>query len=104
MRVFEYDKQKSRRDYYLRNVIFWGLLAAYIPGVVFLGSLLHGELGVKAGLGYVGLGWMAGLIIVGFWRIFWPCPRCHRRFYFKWWYGNTFTTKCVHCGFRPGSQ
>jgi hypothetical protein len=98
MRVFEYDKQKSQREYYLRNAIFWGLLGTYIPGVAFLATLL------QQGLGYVALSWMAGLIIVAAWRISWSCPRCHRRFYFKRWYGNTFTTKCVHCGFRPGSQ
>jgi hypothetical protein len=104
MRVFEYDKQNSQREYYLRNAIFWGLFVSYIPGVWIIGSLLQQGLGINAGFGIAAIGFMAGWLVVGIWRISWQCPRCHNRFYFKWWYGNTFTTKCVHCGFRPGSE
>ena len=28
------------------------------------------------------------------------CPQCGRAFACKWWYGNAFTTKCLHCGVR----
>lgn len=102
MQVFEYDKLKSQRDYYTRNAVFWGLFAGYIPFTVLTGSLLELVFGLKGGIGYAAVAWMIVWVIVAFWRIYWPCPRCHKRFYFKWWYGNTFTTKCVHCGFRPG--
>ena len=101
MRVFEYDKEKSKQEYYSRNFIFWGMFVGYIPGVALIGSALERGFGLKGGFGFAALAWMIGWMVVGFWRIYWSCPRCHKRFYFKWWYGNTFTTKCVHCGFRP---
>jgi hypothetical protein len=27
-----------------------------------------------------------------------PCPRCGKWFFAKWWYHNNFARKCVHCG------
>jgi len=26
------------------------------------------------------------------------CPRCNKMFFFKWYWGNGFALKCVHCG------
>jgi hypothetical protein len=44
---------------------------------------------------FVGL--VAGVILLT-----WPCPRCGNFFHVSWerWYGNFYTTKCVHCGYR----
>jgi hypothetical protein len=28
----------------------------------------------------------------------WPCPGCGRFFHVRWYYGNVFARRCVHCG------
>ena len=32
--------------------------------------------------------------------VMYKCPQCGKPFASKWWYGNAFTTKCLHCGVR----
>ena len=102
MRFFEYDKEKSHSEYYKRNVAFWGLCAGFIPAVAITSVSFERLFYLQGATGFVVVGWMIAWMAAGFWRITWRCPRCHNRFYFKWWYGRGFTTKCVHCGFRPG--
>lgn len=31
-------------------------------------------------------------------RVYWPCPRCGRPFYYDWGYWGIFVDKCLHCG------
>jgi hypothetical protein len=33
-----------------------------------------------------------------------PCPRCHRRFFFKGIFANSFARRCLHCGLRKGAD
>jgi len=28
-----------------------------------------------------------------------PCPRCHKRFFSKWYVCNPLAKRCLHCGF-----
>jgi hypothetical protein len=38
-------------------------------------------------------------LVVAYWRwMSWNCPRCGRRFFHTWIYGNPFSNRCVHCG------
>lgn len=41
---------------------------------------------------------MAFAVIVGNQCLRFPCPRCGKAFFAKWWYYNGFTRQCVHCG------
>jgi hypothetical protein len=85
-----------RRGQWLRRALLLAL-AWIVPG-----SLLRRWL--------VGLGWEdeAAFLLVGFspmalilvahvWRMLWPCPRCGRSYRMTWYYGNPFTTSCLHC-------
>ena len=42
--------------------------------------------------------WMAFFVIAGNVFVRFPCPRCGKAFFAKWWYQNTFARRCVHCG------
>ena len=95
------SEKAAAREYYKRNLVFWGLFAAYIPGLLLIGAPLARVFGLGNEMGIVALAWLAGVAVVGMWRLNFRCPRCNNRFYYKGWYKNTFTTKCVHCGFRP---
>jgi len=96
--------EKQRREYQKRNVLFWGLFAGYIPVVVIVGIPLGRVFDFKEMPGLIALAWMLAFGIVGIYRTMWKCPRCHKRFYYKWWYHNAFTRKCLHCGFRPAEK
>ncbi len=95
------DYEEARREYIKRNVVFFGAFLGYVPAfVVFF----------KVGnwLGFSPLapvvastGWFLALIVASAWRTGWRCPRCDKRFYYKWWYAHQFSMKCVHCGLRP---
>ena len=46
----------------------------------------------------VGLPIMAIIANAHIRKMFCPCPRCGRPFHIKWYYGNAFARRCVHCG------
>jgi hypothetical protein len=56
------------------------------------------------------LGYRAGLAYLVFYGIaslqfaFFPCPKCGKSFFVKWWYNNFFTRQCVHCGFPKWAE
>lgn len=29
------------------------------------------------------------------------CPSCKEKFFYNGWFGNTFASKCVNCGYLP---
>ena len=41
---------------------------------------------------------LAFAVIVGNICLRFPCPRCRKAFFAKWWYYNGFAQRCVHCG------
>ncbi|HEU4714985.1 MAG TPA: hypothetical protein VFS76_25720 [Pyrinomonadaceae bacterium] len=88
------------REFLKRNLVFWGLFVGFVPGMVLI-SEVGRKYGVSEAFGFAGFAWMAAVIVAAIWRMSWKCPRCRKRFYYKWWYGNSFALKCVHCGFRP---
>jgi hypothetical protein len=46
----------------------------------------------------VGIAWMVFFVIAGNALTRFPCPRCGKWFFAKWWYYNSFARRCVHCG------
>jgi len=90
------------REYRKRNLVFFGLFIGYMPGLALIGGGLNRFFGVQKWLGWVALVWLVTWMIAGAWRMDWNCPRCHKKFYRKWWMGNAFALRCVHCRFRPG--
>lgn len=47
---------------------------------------------------------MVNLIVAHLRWTSWPCPRCGRPFRAKWFYGNAFTSRCLHCGLPKESR
>src|SRR5581483_4668326 len=37
-------------------------------------------------------------VIAGNFALRFPCPRCGKPFFEKWWYYNSAARRCVHCG------
>jgi len=95
--------EQERREYYKRNLVFWGLFLGFIPAAVAAAEVTP-VLRLPALFQSVVLTWFFVTLVAAVWRMSWRCPRCSERFYYKWWYGNSFSTKCVHCGFRPGAK
>ena len=96
-----FDKQEALQKYRRRNFIFWGLFLSLFPGFVFLAPSLARLLNSNAAGSMIMTVWFIAAFVAGIWRGNYQCPRCSKRFYYKWWYKDAFTTKCVHCGFRP---
>jgi len=95
--------QKPIAEYRKRNLIFWGLLLGYIPAVLIIGIPLGQLLKFKEIPGLLALIWMLSFAVASGLASDVEVPRCHNRFYYKWWYHNSFATKCVHCRFRPSN-
>jgi hypothetical protein len=85
------------RDYRKRRRLFWIVWLTYIPGVIAIALPLQYLFASETPIYFVALGWMAAFFLSG-WRLgSWPCPRCGKWFFAKWWYGNLFARRCVHC-------
>ena len=108
------DDESSYRaqwlEYRRRNILFWTVWLTYIPGVLLIGVPLSRMFHSNNVVFVVAVIWMVAFVITGNYRSFWKCPRCHKPFFHKWWYHNTFARKCVHCklpkyaGFDPFSR
>ena len=102
MRYHDFDKKLARREYYKRNIVAWGLFFGIIPGVQILSYPFVRFLNLPNARQFIGLLWFVAVAAALVWHSTWKCPRCRKTFYHKWWYGNDFSTKCLHCGLRPG--
>ncbi|HEY2961386.1 MAG TPA: hypothetical protein VGJ37_03165 [Pyrinomonadaceae bacterium] len=95
------NEKMAVREYYKRNVVFWALFVSYVPAMLFIGIPLSRLFRSENGAGIIATALFACIVAAALWRINWRCPRCDEMFYRKWWYSNAFSTRCVHCGFRP---
>lgn len=93
----------AAREYYKRNLVFWVLFIGWLPVMVFIVIPVARVLNFPNAANGLALIFFAAVMAAGIWRANWNCPRCGERFYRKWWYTNSFSTKCVHCGFRPAT-
>ena len=95
------NEKTAAREYYKRNIVFWGLFLSYVPLMIFILIPLVRTFNSRNAAGMLAMFFFAGVGAAAIWRNNWRCPRCGERFYRKWLYTNSFSTKCVHCGFRP---
>jgi hypothetical protein len=42
--------------------------------------------------------WTVLLVLSGFRMLWFPCPRCGKMFFAKWYFDDAFARRCVHCG------
>jgi len=97
------NHEDARREYLKRTVVLVGVFLGFVPGVLLVSTF--GKF-----IGFPELGGIAGiagmLAFVGsiLWHNNWRCPRCKKTFFWKWWRGNAFASKCVHCRFSPFSS
>lgn len=93
-----WDEYRKRRN--LATIAFVG----YVP-VVYLVADLAFKLFHTSVPGYAfAAAWMLFIIISSNRVVWFPCPRCGKRFFAKWWYHNMFARRCVHCGLRKYSD
>src|SRR5437879_5295172 len=91
-------------DYRRRRRWFFGV---WLGGFLFVASLA--ALLNKLSLGdlafwILGPAWMASFVVVAARLQLFRCPRCHRRFFNTFWYGNLLARRCVHCGLPKWSD
>ena len=80
-----------------RNVVLFAFVG-YVP-VVFVVALLSMRLFSTFTPAFIlAFAWMVFFAIAGNVFVRFPCPRCGKPFFAKWWYYNTFARRCVHCG------
>ena len=95
-------KKEALREYRKRNVVFWVLFLGWVPVIMLvaipLGRMLNSNVVTETLI----TAWFMGVVAATIWRLRWECPRCSKPFYTKW-YHNAFATKCVYCGYRPGT-
>lgn len=102
------DYAPAWRDLRNRKLILIGLLFGYIPGVLILFFAIGLPVSALTGIhpdyffyAFAGA-WMMAFMIAGRRVGYFPCPRCGKWFFAKWWYRNPFARKCVHCGLIKG--
>lgn len=72
-------------------------IATLIPGVYLLSALL-GLIDRPSAQQYSALVWLAVVFILDIRAMNFICPQCESKFFYKTWFRNRFTSKCLHCG------
>ena len=80
-----------RRRRRLHWIVFW----TYMPGVALVFWLFG-----KRVFPWLPFAWMGALAVTGLHAAFSRCPRCGRQFAHTWFWHNSFTQRCLHCGLR----
>ena len=85
--------QEYRRRRNLALFAFFG----YVPVIALFAVITETLLHVTTPVFVAAISWMLLAVIVGNWFIRFPCPRCGKPFFMKWWGYNTFARRCLHC-------
>ena len=86
------------RDYRKRrNLVLFAFLG-YVPAVFVVGLVTVRWFHTTIPVFVAAFGWMAFYAVAGNLFVRFPCPRCGKWFFAKWWFHNTFARRCVHCG------
>ena len=94
------DNEAARREYLKRTSIFAATFVGFVPVTLLFVTVGH-WIGFPALPVIVAIVLMGAFVVAGFWRTTWKCPRCHHMFFWRWWRGDTFAWKCVHCRYNP---
>jgi hypothetical protein len=94
------DYSVAWQDLKRRERIFGILFLTYIPAGLAIGVPLSKR--VHSGWPfYVVSGmWMAAVAFSYLRYVWWRCPKCHERFFYKGLFSNPITRRCLHCGLK----
>jgi len=76
----------------------WFACLGYVPVVLSVGVLSMWLFSTYTPAFVVAIGWMVFCVVSGNLAVRFPCPRCGKWFFAKWWYHNSWARRCVHCG------
>ena len=85
-------------EYRKRRNLAWFAFLGYVPVVFGVGMFSVRLLSTLTPVFVVAIAWMVFFIITANRALRYPCPRCGKWFFEKWWYHNSFARRCVHCG------
>jgi hypothetical protein len=95
------DYRPAWREYRRREWWFLGGSLGGFVAIVAVGALAR-LLGLPAvarlTIPVLGAVWILGFVVLGSRVRFFPCPRCHRPFFFRFFYWSLFDRTCRHCG------
>jgi hypothetical protein len=92
------------QDYRRRRRIFFVIWVTYVPGVFILSYPLSKMFDSGMPVYAIAGAWMLAFVISSIYLSSFPCPRCHRSFFYTWWFHNPFARRCVHCGLPKWSD
>ena len=73
----------------------------FTPVAESMGRKVHGDEASRPGMLLVSVApWIIAVAFSFSWWSFWPCPRCRKPFFAKWWGYMFLGRKCAHCGLR----
>jgi hypothetical protein len=72
-------------------------IVTLIPGVYLLSALLE-LIGMPSTQQYSVPVWLAAVFILDMKAMNFTCPQRKSKFFYKTWFKNRFTSKCLHCG------
>jgi len=90
-------------EYRRRRNLAWFAFLGYVPVCFTVGMLSMRVFSTFTPAFVVAIAWMVFFVIAGNLALRFPCPRCGKWFFAKWWYHNNFARRCVHCGL-PNTQ
>ena len=74
---------------------FVGLFVGFLPLAGLLFAIFRSDTLVAT----LFVAFAAGVVIIGLWLLFWPCPRCASPFHLgRFGYFSLFRARCAHCG------
>jgi hypothetical protein len=85
-------------EYRRRRNLAWFAFLGYVPVCFTVGMLSMRVFSTFTPAFVVAIAWMVFFVIAGNLALRFPCPRCGKWFFAKWWYHNNFARRCVHCG------
>ncbi len=86
-------------EYRRRRRWFFIALLAYLPSVAAVGYPLRALLGSDIVFLVIACLWLLVFAVVGIRMNSFPCPRCHRPFFFRWPVSSPLASECIRCGF-----
>jgi|ERR1035441_1744215 hypothetical protein len=87
----------------VRNIV-WLAFLGYVPIVAFIAFVSVRLFSTLTPAFIAAFAWMGFFLIAGNLFIRFPCPRCGKPFFSKWWYYNSFARRCVHCGLKKYAE
>lgn len=90
--------------YRKRRNLVWFAFLGYVPVCLLVAFVSFKLFSTLKPAFVVAFAWMGFYVVAGNLFLRFPCPRCGKPFFAKWWYYNGFARRCVHCGLRKYAQ